>query len=106
VKKNLRIVAGILAMYILSLPVILNVHAQSHSLDVDVADISILDSDIVTDDVNCEICSFYFDQQLYSNDFQYDCHFNNYTLTSYNNIVQLEVTSSYEQYYLRGPPLV
>jgi len=82
---------------------VLAVHAQSHLAHFDSDDVNILDSDVVSNDLNCEICSFYFDQQLFSNEIE-TTQCLHYFLTSYKEISQLEIATSFKQYYLRGPP--
>lgn len=105
VKSKIQIRAGILAMYILSLPVILFFHSQTHRGN----SITIVKSDFADlttqDNSNCQICSFYFDQQLYvENSFVYQLDFSTYYF--HQNIVETLFIVSQEQQYLRGPPSV
>jgi len=105
VKNKIQIKAGILAMYILSLPAILFFHSQTHSRDA----VKIIKSDFaditVQDNSNCQICSFYFDQQLYvENSFVYELDAFSYYF--HQNIVETPIVVSQEQHYLRGPPVV
>lgn len=105
VKSKFQILTGVLAMYILSLPVILVFHSQTHNEHVvqtiksdfdDVADISGAD---------CQFCSFYFDQQLYvENAFTYQLDFFCYYF--HENSIDTPVVVSQEQQYLRGPPII
>lgn len=101
----MHIGAGILAMYILSLPVALFFHSQTHAQSI----VKIVQSDF--DDINtevssdCQICSFYFDQQLYvENSFDYQLDFSTYYF--HQNLIEALFAVSQEQQYLRGPPVV
>jgi len=104
-KNKIQIAAGILAMYVLSLPVVLVFHSQTHTQDIVEIVKSDFDNITVDDNSDCQICSFYFDQQLYvqsSFSFQLES-FSYYFLQSTSEI---PITVSQEQHYLRGPPLV
>lgn len=103
-KNKIKILAGILAIYLLSLPVILIFHSQTHLRDT----VKIVKSDFddITTQVSsdCQICSFYFNQQLYiQNTFVYELDTLNYY--SHQNIVDVLIDVSPEEYYLRGPPV-
>ena len=105
VKRKIRIAAGILAMYVMSLPIALTFHSQTHSkqdVQIDQSDVTDI---ILEDSSDCQICSFYFDQQLYvesSHDFQFE------HLSYYFHLSPTETPSlvSQDQLCLRGPPLV
>ncbi len=103
--RKLRILAGLLAVYFLTLPLSLVVHVKSHIDTVKIVDVNKSDNDVFYSDSTCDICSLYFDQQLYNDDVQYNHHFNR-SLVSHTDIVQLNITVAFEQIYLRGPPLV
>jgi len=105
VKNKIQIIAGILALYILSLPIILVFHSQTHSRDRVKIVISDFDDITTHESSDCQICSFYFNQQLYvQNTFVYELHLFNYYL--HQNIVGVPCIVSSEQQYLRGPPVV
>jgi len=97
--------AGILAMYILSLPLALIFHAQTHTQTHTNIVHSDFDNITIDDDVDCQICSFYFDQQLYvQSSFAFQLEVDTYHF--HQNITQSLFAVSQEQQYLRGPPVV
>ncbi len=96
--------AGILAMYVLSLPVVLIFHSHTHA-EHTVNTVNNDFTDIVTaENSDCHICSFYFDQQLHVQDlFVYELATFSYYF--HQSIVGTINIVSQEQYYLRGPPV-
>lgn len=93
-------------MYILSLPVVLVFHSQTH---ITTEPSQIEQSDFtkvaVENSSNCQICNFYFDQELYVQNsfvFQPEC----FSIYSYQALSEIAISTSHKQQYLRGPPLV
>lgn len=103
-KRNFQIVAGMMAIYVLSLPIILIFHSQTHSPQ-DSIKIVTNDFDHITtqDNSDCQICSFYFDQQLYVQN-SFVCEFDAFTYYFHQTIVETPIAVSEKQHYLRGPP--
>lgn len=92
-------------MYILLLPVILVFHSQSHVQDVIEIVVSDYDQVNTLDNSDCQICSFYFDQQLYvENSILYQFDSSPYYFLQ--SIVESPVVLLQEQQRLRGPPAV
>ncbi|MFD0796341.1 hypothetical protein ACFQZJ_02630 [Maribacter chungangensis] len=101
----MHIVAGILALYMLSLPIALFFHSQTHAQNI--TNIVQSDFDDITTQGNseCQICSFYFDQQLYvQSSFEFQLDFPTYYFDQ--SIVEILFVVSREQQYQRGPPVV
>ncbi|QLG44925.1 hypothetical protein [Costertonia aggregata] len=104
-KNRIQILTGVLAFYVLSLPVVLFFHSQSHVQGA----IEIVDSDVLQiiahDDSDCQICSFYFDKQLFVEDsVVYELNFSSYYFLQ--DIVEFAIVLSQEQQCPRGPPVV
>ncbi|WP_430908496.1 hypothetical protein [Maribacter sp. 2-571] len=101
----MQIRTGLLAMYMLSLPLLLVFHSRTHTQNA----ISIATGDVdqitVDHDTDCQLCSFYFDQQLYvENSFSYELASSPYYFQEFP--VASPVVRTQEQQYLRGPPVV
>ncbi|MGB5818444.1 MAG: hypothetical protein WBG90_03090 [Saonia sp.] len=104
-KNKIQIAAGILALYILSLPVVLVFHSQTHAQETVKIDKSDFAHITLEDDSDCQICSFYFSQQLYvqsSIAFQLEA----FSYYFHQSITEIPIAVSQKQHYLRGPPLV
>jgi hypothetical protein len=105
VKNKLQILTGVLAMYVLSLPVILMFHSQTHNQNTVKTIKSDFEDVTVTVSSDCQVCNFYFDQELYvENSLAYKLD----TLSYYfhQNTVEPIVVLPKKQHYLRGPPIV
>ena len=107
-KNKIQLVTGILAMYILSLPIVLAFHSTEHAEHTKHT-INVVSNDftniVAEDSSDCHICSFYFDQQLYvQNSFVFELDTFSYFFHP-GVVVEALIIVSQEQYYLRGPPL-
>ncbi|UII76692.1 hypothetical protein LV716_02580 [Flagellimonas sp. HMM57] len=103
-KNKIQIATGFLAMYILSLPVVLIFHSQEHTAHT----VNVVSNDftdiVAEENSDCQICSFYFDQQLHVQDlFVYELAAFSYYF--HQSIVGTINIVPKKQQHLRGPPV-
>ena len=103
VKSKIHIRAGLLAIYILSLPVVLFFHSQVHTgkrlaiVKSDSADITAEDSS------GCQVCNLYFDYQLYLEN-SVTAELNHVSYHFHQAAVDSPIVLDQEQPCPRGPP--
>lgn len=103
-KTKTQFIARMLTIYMLSLPSFLIFHTlTSHSRNHQLVDRADFGDIALEDNLECQFCNLYFDQQLFSEDtavFVFD------TAVYYINQSILEhfFYNAIDQRYLRGPP--
>ena len=104
-KNKTQIAAGMLAVYILCLPLVLAFHAQTHVHHTAIIDIGNPANITVEGNSDCQICNFYFDQQLYVQGV-FILPLDSFSYCFHQNITEILFITAREQLHLRGPPQV
>ena len=104
-KNKTQIAADMLAVYILCLPLVLAFHAQTHVHHTAIIDIDNPANITVEGNSDCQICNFYFDQQLYVQSV-FILPLDSFSYCFHQNITEILFTTAREQLHLRGPPQV
>ena len=104
-KNKTQIAAGMLAVYILCLPLVLAFHAQTLVHHTAIIDIGNAANITVEGNSDCQICNFYFDQQLYVQSV-FILTLDSFSYCFHQNITEILFITAREQLHLRGPPQV
>ena len=104
-KIKIKIVAGVLGMYLFSLSFFLFFHSQTHIQNIANTVQNNFDDITIKDNSDCQICSFYFNQQLFvQKSLVYQLDFSTYY--SHQNLIETFFVVLQEQQYNRGPPVI
>ncbi|UOY08010.1 hypothetical protein L0P88_05515 [Muricauda sp. SCSIO 64092] len=104
-KNSINIVAGLMATYLLCLPLIFIFHTHAHEHHTAHTDHGNTASVIVEDNPDCQLCSLYFNQQLNVQS-AFTISLDRVSFDCYQNITDTLFSVSREQFHLRGPPQV
>ena len=103
-KIKIKIVAGVLGMYLFSLSLFLFFHSQTHTQNIANTVQNNFDDITIKDNSYCQICSFYFNQQLFvEKSLVYQLDFSTYYF--HQNLIETFFVVLQEQQYKRGPPV-
>lgn len=104
VKIKIKIVVGVLGMYLFSLSLFLFFHSQTHTQNIANTVQNNFDDITIKDNSDCQICSFYFNQQLFvEKSLVYQLDFSTYYF--HQNLIETLFVVLQEQQHKRGPPV-